>query len=69
MHAVIAFGLANCVYAYLSGGLLWHYALAVFVGFAFAFRWWKSLATLPWIYGLAAVYACLAFVLRLKYAG
>ena len=69
MHAVIAFALANCVYAYLSGGLVWHYALAVFVGFAFALRWWRNLATLPWIYGLATGYACFAFLLGLKYAG
>ena len=68
-HASLAFALANSVYAYFVGGLAWHYVMAVFVGFAFAFRWHRNLATLRWIYGFAAGYGAFAFVLAWLHAG
>jgi len=62
-HALIAFCLANFVFAYLAGGFIWQYALAALAGFAFAFRWARNLATLPWIYGFAATMLAVGLVL------
>jgi hypothetical protein len=66
-HGLLAFTLANCVFAWFAGGQLWHYGMALLVGFAFAFRHAKRLATLRWIYGFAAGWAVVAFAVGWLY--
>jgi hypothetical protein len=60
-HGLVGFTLANAVFAWFAGGQLWHYAMALLVGSAFAFRHARKLATLKWIYGFAAGWAVVAF--------
>jgi hypothetical protein len=68
-HGFVAFTTANLPFAFFAGGKPLHYAMAVLVGFAFAFRWSRKLATLTSIYGFATAWIVVATALGWLYAG
>jgi hypothetical protein len=68
-HGFLAFTLANLPWALIGGGKPLYFAMATLVGFAFAVRHARRLATLKWIYGFAGVWCVVSALLAWVYAG
>jgi hypothetical protein len=68
-HGLLAFTAANLPWAIVGGGKPLYYAMALLVGFAFAFRWSRRLGTLKWIYGFGAGWCVISALLAAVYAG
>jgi hypothetical protein len=68
-HSFVVFTVANLPWAVIGGGKPLYYFMAALVGFAFAFRHAKRLATLKWIYGFGAAWCVISAVLAWLHAG
>jgi hypothetical protein len=66
-HAFVAFSLANVPWPLIAGGKTLHYVMVLVVGFVFAVRYGRRMATLKSIYGFGAAWCAASALLAWLY--